>query len=77
LDLRAAWIREMKDSSEIEFIKVDGKENVADFFTKILPPGEHKSAVGCLMHVAIDQGACVDLMSAGERHEEGKDSEGN
>ncbi len=42
LDLRSAWIREMKESRQVRLVKVNGLDNLADFFTKILPPGEHQ-----------------------------------
>jgi len=44
LDLRSAWIQEMKNCGKIQIIKVDGTANDADFFTKILPAGEFREA---------------------------------
>ena len=57
LDLRAAWIREMKDSNVVKFVKVDGKINLADFFTKILPVGEHQEAADGFTQPLASQGA--------------------
>jgi hypothetical protein len=66
LDLRAAWIREMKDSKGIKFVKVDGKMNLADFFTKILPLGEHQTAADGFTQLLANQGAWEIMGSAGE-----------
>ncbi len=40
LDLRAAWVQEMKTCGLIALTKVAGTENDADFFTKVLPAGD-------------------------------------
>ena len=37
LDLRAAWIRQLKCTSLAGFIKVKGAVNQANFLTKLLP----------------------------------------
>jgi hypothetical protein len=58
LDLRAAWIREMKSSvrdRKVRLVKVPGPENKADFFTKILPTAEHTSSVDDLTVVVTLQ----------------------
>ena len=35
IDLRLAWVNQLRDHSRVEFVKVIGTENPADFFTKI------------------------------------------
>jgi len=40
VDLRQTWVRELRTSGDVEFCKVPGTENKADFFTKILSPIE-------------------------------------
>ena len=39
IDLRDAWIRQLKDEGVMK-TKVSGTDNVADTFTKIIPPAE-------------------------------------
>ena len=51
LDLRTAWIQEMKNCGKIQLIKVDGTSNDADFFTKILPAGEFRDAANSMIQV--------------------------
>jgi hypothetical protein len=72
LDLRAAWIREMKDSKVVDFVKVDGKINLADFFTKILPVGEHQDAADGFTQPLESQGAWENMGSAVEASEASK-----
>ena len=47
--LRLAWIRQLRDHSRVEFIKVLGNENPADFFTKIQGYPAFKEAEDSLM----------------------------
>jgi hypothetical protein len=49
LDLRQAWIQQVRDRSTAEFIKVDGTANKADFFTKLLSRVMFKEAEADLM----------------------------
>ena len=49
LDLRLAWIRQLKDSSLADFVKLDGEVNKADFFTKLLPRIKFKEQEAQLM----------------------------
>ena len=37
IDVRQAWVQAMRDSEICVLYKVDTSENLADFFTKILP----------------------------------------
>jgi hypothetical protein len=66
LDLRAAWIREMKDSKVVEFIKVDGTVNLADFFTKILPVTKHQEVADGFTQPLESQGAWENMGSTAE-----------
>ena len=36
IDLRSGWVDTLRNKDELEFYKVSGDENTADFFTKIL-----------------------------------------
>ena len=49
LDLRAGWIRQMKDGKGVKLIKVPGPENDSDFFTKILPQCEFRKKVDSMV----------------------------
>ena len=49
LDLRAAWIQQLRDTSLADFVKVDGNMNEADFFTKLLPRIKFKEHEAKLM----------------------------
>ena len=49
LDLRQAWIQQIRDRSIAEFIKVDGTDNKADFFTKLLSRVLFKEAESAMM----------------------------
>jgi hypothetical protein len=49
LDLRDRWIRELKDSGQIDIIKVPGTLNKADYFTKIHPVIEHHQKLQSLL----------------------------
>jgi hypothetical protein len=49
LDLRSAWIQQVRDRSIAVFTKIDGLENKADFFTKLLPRVQFKEFEQCLM----------------------------
>ena len=35
INLRVAWVRQLRDHSQVEFVKVLGTDNPANFFTKI------------------------------------------
>ena len=37
IDLRNAWIQQLRDKNVVDVIKVPGTANGADFFTKLLP----------------------------------------
>ena len=37
IDIRGAWVQQLRDKGEIEIVHVPGTKNPADFFTKILP----------------------------------------
>ena len=49
IDLRKEWVRTLRDRSEIDFIKVDGEDNPADFFTKILTGPKFKQSQDRMM----------------------------
>ena len=36
IDLREAWVQQLRDRKLCEFDRVPGAKNVADFFTKVL-----------------------------------------
>ena len=36
IDLRSTWVTSMRDRNILEFVKIPGDENIADFFTKII-----------------------------------------
>ena len=36
IDVRRDWVKQLRDRSIVEFERIPGTENVADFFTKIL-----------------------------------------
>ncbi len=55
LDLRSGWIREMKESKRVKLIKVSGLDNLADFFTKVLPPGEHQKMANTFSQPLLSQ----------------------
>ena len=61
LDLRAAWIQEMKTCGKIQLVKVDGGSNDADFFTKILPPGEFRDAANSMTSVITKVNPAIGL----------------
>jgi C4-dicarboxylate transporter len=42
LDVREAWIRDLRNKDLLTLIKVWGKVNPADFYTKLLPASEYK-----------------------------------
>ena len=68
LDLRSAWIQEMKTCGKIQLIKVDGVSNDADFFTKILPAGEFRDAANSMTQVIVKvppKGANGDIQARG------------
>ena len=49
IDLRQAWIRQLMDRGIVNVVKVDGTENRADFFTKVLGKGQFADAENDLM----------------------------
>ena len=49
INLRESWVRQLRDQSKVEFIKVLGTENPADFFTKIQPYPAFKEAEDKMM----------------------------
>ena len=48
IDVRLAWMKELRSRKLIEFEKVDGTINLADFFTKVLD-----SISFCKQHAGI------------------------
>ena len=36
IDVRSAWMQDLRYRGSINFVKVNGNDNPADFFTKIL-----------------------------------------
>ena len=50
LDIREAWIQQMRDRKVVQFEKCEGTENLADFFTKLYSPIECERACARLMH---------------------------
>ena len=65
IDLRSDWVRMLHDRQEVDIIKVDGTENPADFFTKMLGPSEFAIGLGRVMRIrshemtSSPEGACV------------------
>ena len=73
LDLREAWIQEMRgacaqpgggydviaDQGKCELIKIDGKMNPADFFTKVLPACEFVQLSNSMMVHMNEYPPCV------------------
>ena len=55
IDLREAWVKDLRDRQHIEFIRKTGPENRADFFTKILTGSQFKAAEDRLMVSLDDQ----------------------
>jgi hypothetical protein len=49
IDLRRAFVSQLRDTSEIEVLKILGTENPANFFTKVLSGAEFKREGGPLM----------------------------
>ena len=49
IDVRHWWTRELVGKNIIEFSKVDTEENVADFFTKILPVAKQREYIKLLV----------------------------
>ena len=49
ISLRLAWVRQLRDHSRVEFTKVLGTDNPADFFTKIQGYPAFKEAEDSLM----------------------------
>lgn len=49
IDIRSAWVQQLRNAGEIELQHVPGTENKADFFTKILPRPATMAAVDCMM----------------------------
>jgi len=47
----------MQESKAIQLVKVNGLDNLADFFTKILPPGEHQKMVGRFAELLTQAGS--------------------
>ena len=43
IDMRAGWIQLTRDRGVVDFIKIDGTINPADFFTKVLSKKEFKT----------------------------------
>ena len=64
LDLREGWIRQMKEEQRVHFVKIDGKLNLADFFTKILPAGEHQEYASQMTEILQPRGMDVDVIGA-------------
>ena len=55
IDLREAWVKDLRDRQHIEFIRKTGPENPADFFTKIITGSQFKAAEDRLMVSLDDQ----------------------
>ena len=49
LDMKARWIRMLRDRKEVSTVKVQGEFNEADFFTKIFAGHAFKDAEEALM----------------------------
>jgi len=49
IDLREHWVKILRNSGELKFIRRPGTENEADFFTKIIVGPAHKEAVARLL----------------------------
>ena len=65
IDLCSDWVRELHDRREVDIVKVDGTENPADFFTKMLRPAEFVIDLARVMRLrprgmtTYPEGACV------------------
>ena len=44
INLKWAWVKELKDEDVSELVKVPGKDNPADVMTKVLPGPEFAKA---------------------------------
>ena len=67
IDLRAAWVRQMRDRSVCEFVKIAGTENPADFFTKLLPGTAFAEAAKTIMKPQPSaRGRLLDKSEVGE-----------
>jgi hypothetical protein len=60
LDLRSAWVRQVKTCEHVEITKVKGTVNVADYFTKILPVGQFRDDTQALIQ-PLHVGGHVDI----------------
>ena len=49
IDLRKEWVQTLRNKEELEFKRVLGTENTADFFTKIQPASEVQKALNTMM----------------------------
>jgi hypothetical protein len=50
IDVRCDWVRMLRSKGRVEFVKVDGTDNIADFMTKILSGPEFERQHCLLMH---------------------------
>ena len=49
IDLRSDWVQTMRSTGRIEFVKIPGEDNLADFFTKIHTGNKVKEMLQVLM----------------------------
>ena len=49
IDLREAWVTDLRDQGKLEFIRKSGPDNNADFFTKIITGSQLNAAEDRLM----------------------------
>ena len=40
IDIRAAWVQQIRDKEQIKILKIAGTKNPADFFTKLMTNAE-------------------------------------
>ena len=50
IDIRAAWVQQLRDSDRIKLVQVARTNNEADYFTKILPLPASIATQRILMH---------------------------
>ena len=65
IDIRAAWVQQLRNADKVKLVQVAGANNEADYFTKILPRPASIAAQRLLMH---------DLLRTSQESAEGQGS---
>ena len=50
IELRSAWVEQLRDTEKIGTVQTPGTSNPADYFTKILPRAATKEHIDTLLH---------------------------